>query len=131
MNENPERRQVGHRGEAPKSDGSALAGFIGAKQVNSRRELPLARDLPPNRSADREGASPRNSRRCTSGCAAEVDSQRAFLRSGPFRSQLLVALTGYSDAGARQRSQEAGFDHHLVKPVNVDALLDLLKADLV
>jgi len=42
------------------------------------------------------------------------------------RDVLLIALTGYSDAAARQRSQAAGFDHHLVKPVNLGALLDLV-----
>ena len=30
---------------------------------------------------------------------------------------LLIAVTGYGQAHDRQRSKEAGFDHHLVKPV--------------
>ena len=42
------------------------------------------------------------------------------------RELRLIALTGYGDAAARQRSQAAGFDHHLVKPVNLDVLLSLL-----
>jgi CheY-like chemotaxis protein len=37
----------------------------------------------------------------------------------------LVALTGYGQADDRQRAMEAGFDAHLVKPVDPD---DLLKA---
>jgi PAS domain S-box-containing protein len=35
---------------------------------------------------------------------------------------LLVALTGYSQDSDRQRARDAGFDHHLVKPVNVQTL---------
>jgi signal transduction histidine kinase len=38
----------------------------------------------------------------------------------------LVALTGYSQEEDRQRSREAGFDLHLVKPVDPSALRDLL-----
>ena len=39
---------------------------------------------------------------------------------------LLVAVTGYAEDEARRRSQEAGFDHHLVKPVDPDGVLALL-----
>jgi CheY-like chemotaxis protein len=35
----------------------------------------------------------------------------------------LVALTGYGQPDDRRRAVEAGFDAHLVKPVNPDALL--------
>ncbi len=31
----------------------------------------------------------------------------------------LIALTGYGQESDRQRSREAGFDHHLVKPVDL------------
>lgn len=44
----------------------------------------------------------------------------------PFTGVRLIALTAYSDAENRRRSQEAGFDHHLVKPANPPALMDLL-----
>jgi PAS domain S-box-containing protein len=48
------------------------------------------------------------------------------LRSLPeFRDTVLVALTGYGQSQDRRRSEEAGFDHHLVKPVSTDALLAL------
>ena len=39
---------------------------------------------------------------------------------------LLVALTGYGQEEDRRRSHEAGFDHHLVKPVDPETLKDLL-----
>ena len=38
----------------------------------------------------------------------------------------LLALTGYGKAEDRQRALDAGFDHHLVKPVDLPALLALL-----
>ncbi len=40
----------------------------------------------------------------------------------------LVALTGYGQAEDRRRSEEAGFDHHLVKPVTADELETILPA---
>jgi CheY-like chemotaxis protein len=39
---------------------------------------------------------------------------------------LLAAVTGYAEDEARRRSREAGFDHHLVKPVDPDCVLSLL-----
>ena len=38
----------------------------------------------------------------------------------------LVALTGWGQEGDRRRALEAGFDYHLTKPVDPDALNDLL-----
>jgi PAS domain S-box-containing protein len=39
---------------------------------------------------------------------------------------LLIAMTGYGEEEARARSRQAGFDHHLVKPVDVSELKALL-----
>jgi two-component system, sensor histidine kinase len=44
---------------------------------------------------------------------------------------LLVALTGYGTPDALERSRRAGFDHHLIKPVNPEALYKLMNADHV
>ena len=44
---------------------------------------------------------------------------------------MLVALTGYGTPEARERSRQAGFDHHLIKPVNAEALQEIMRADLV
>jgi DNA-binding response OmpR family regulator len=38
-------------------------------------------------------------------------------------STTLIAITGYGDEEARRLSREAGFDSHLVKPVNPAVLL--------
>jgi CheY-like chemotaxis protein len=39
---------------------------------------------------------------------------------------VLVAVTGWGEAEDRLRSKEAGFDHHLTKPVAENVLRDLL-----
>jgi PAS domain S-box-containing protein len=44
-------------------------------------------------------------------------------------SMVLVALTGWGQDADRRRSHEAGFDAHLVKPVDLDALRRLLIVD--
>ncbi|HLJ94629.1 MAG TPA: PAS domain S-box protein [Gemmataceae bacterium] len=49
------------------------------------------------------------------------------LRQQPsLRGTMLVAVTGYGQDSDRQRSRQAGFDHHLVKPVNMQALEAIL-----
>ena len=42
---------------------------------------------------------------------------------------LLIALSGYGQQKDRDRSKEAGFDHHLLKPVNFRSVLDLLERE--
>lgn len=48
------------------------------------------------------------------------------IRRRPPPPPLLVALTGYGDATHRRRTREAGFDDHLTKPVDFEALERLL-----
>jgi len=45
------------------------------------------------------------------------------------RPMLLVALTGYGQERDRVRAREAGFDHHLLKPVRLEMLEQLLTVD--
>ncbi len=45
------------------------------------------------------------------------------------RRVLLVALTGYGTPDAVEHSRRAGFDHHMIKPVNPEALYTLLNSD--
>lgn len=40
--------------------------------------------------------------------------------------QILVAVTGWGDQRHRQRSKEAGFDRHLLKPVRLQEILSIL-----
>ncbi len=44
-----------------------------------------------------------------------------------FDATLVVAVTGYGQDEDRQKSGEAGFDLHLVKPVGVDSLRQILR----
>lgn len=49
------------------------------------------------------------------------------LRQMPGLEQtLLVAITGYGQEEDRRRSREAGFHHHLVKPVSLRAVEEVL-----
>lgn len=49
------------------------------------------------------------------------------LRAQPAsRDALMIALTGYGEAGSRAASEQAGFDFHMVKPANVQLLLSML-----
>ena len=50
----------------------------------------------------------------------------AELRKEGIGGRMLVALTGYSEQQDRDRAQKAGFDHHLVKPIDPDTLQKLL-----
>ncbi|MES2942882.1 MAG: response regulator [Pseudomonadota bacterium] len=43
-------------------------------------------------------------------------------------AKTLIAITGWGQAGDRKASREAGFDHHLVKPVDPNALEELIAA---
>jgi signal transduction histidine kinase/ActR/RegA family two-component response regulator len=43
-----------------------------------------------------------------------------------WKDLVLIALTGWGQEEDRRRSQEAGFNHHLTKPVDLDILLALL-----
>ena len=40
----------------------------------------------------------------------------------------LIAATGYGQTEDRQRAHESGFDHHLTKPVDYAALLELIES---
>jgi PAS domain S-box-containing protein len=49
------------------------------------------------------------------------------LRQRPaFQNTVLVALTGWGQEEDRRQTQQAGFDHHLVKPVEPGALQELM-----
>jgi CheY-like chemotaxis protein len=51
-----------------------------------------------------------------------------LLRQQPACAEaVIIALTGYGQPEDRLRVIEAGFDHHLVKPVNIDELKILLQ----
>jgi CheY-like chemotaxis protein len=51
---------------------------------------------------------------------------RRLRAEAQFASVLIVALTGASGDEDRQRSREAGIDHYLVKPVDLEFIESLL-----
>jgi len=52
---------------------------------------------------------------------------RRIRQQASLKGVVLLALTGYGQETDRQRSQEAGFDHHLVKPVDFDEIKRILE----
>jgi CheY-like chemotaxis protein len=46
------------------------------------------------------------------------------------RTPMLIAVTGYGQESDRARSKAAGFDHHLVKPIDLAVLGKMVSADL-
>ena len=44
------------------------------------------------------------------------------------RAPALVAISGYGQTRDRVRSRQAGFDRHLVKPVELDAMFAAIEA---
>lgn len=59
------------------------------------------------------------------------DASRRIRAAAGAEPPLLVAQTGWGADEDRRRTREAGFDHHLTKPVDPDALLALLAATVV
>ncbi|MFT3859564.1 MAG: ATP-binding protein [Aquabacterium sp.] len=56
----------------------------------------------------------------------EVASQ--LRRQAETRDALLVAVTGWSQDKDRERSRNAGFNHHLTKPVDIKQLMPILSS---
>ena len=62
----------------------------------------------------------------------EINGYEVARRAGELpqcQNTILIALTGWGQEEDRRRTREAGFNHHLVKPVDVDAL-ELLLAEV-
>jgi two-component system, sensor histidine kinase len=56
---------------------------------------------------------------------------RRFREEPDAEGVMLVALTGYGTPEAVERSRQAGFDHHLIKPVNAEALQEIMRGELL
>jgi len=54
------------------------------------------------------------------------DAARAIRQLPGLADVFIVALTGYGQAADHEKSREAGIDQHLVKPVDLDLLLETL-----
>jgi signal transduction histidine kinase/ActR/RegA family two-component response regulator len=58
------------------------------------------------------------------------EAARQIRQRAQGRDVLMIALTGWGQGEARARTEQAGFDHHLTKPVDFDAIAALLRAHL-
>ena len=45
----------------------------------------------------------------------------------PCRDATIIAISGYVEEEARERSNSAGFDHHLTKPADFNRLMGLIE----
>jgi signal transduction histidine kinase len=54
------------------------------------------------------------------------DVARAIRSDPDLRDIKLIALTGYGHSSAREQTAQSGFDDHLVKPIDIGALEELL-----
>ena len=52
---------------------------------------------------------------------------RAVRRAPGGDAIVIVAVTGYGTAGDRRRSEDAGFDAHVTKPVSAEELVEILR----
>lgn len=57
-----------------------------------------------------------------------IETARRIRERPEGREVMLVALTGWGQEEDRSRTHAAGFDRHLVKPAELDALQELLAA---
>jgi signal transduction histidine kinase/ActR/RegA family two-component response regulator len=58
------------------------------------------------------------------------EAARRIRRQPGSQGILMIAVTGWGQSDARQRTLEAGFDHHLIKPVNFDEIKKIASARL-
>ncbi len=85
--------------------------------------------MDPRRLAAARGFAARGARYSTSACPALTATavDQTLLPNGGFEGHVrLIAVSGYGRAEDRSRAKAAGFDHHLVKPVDFSQLVSVL-----
>jgi CheY-like chemotaxis protein len=93
-----------------------MEGFEVRVAHEGQQALDIAREFRPNVVLLDIGLPGMNGFEVAHGLRSQVESREA----------LLIALTGYGEAESRQRSAQAGFDFHMVKPADVNLLLTML-----
>ena len=118
----PRRRR--QRGHGPR-DGPAPEA---PRATRSR----IAHDGPTAHRGGRGSTGPSSSS-STSACPAwtATRSPRGSGEEECCKDAVIIAVSGYGQEEARRRSREAGFDHHLVKPVDYDRLVALVRAPVL
>ncbi|MES2318502.1 MAG: response regulator [Pseudomonadota bacterium] len=64
-------------------------------------------------------------------CMDGYEAARRIRRKAGSQGVLMIALTGWGQSDARQRTIEAGFDHHMIKPVNFEEIKRLASTRLM
>jgi CheY-like chemotaxis protein len=54
----------------------------------------------------------------------------ALRQDARLKETIIIGVSGYGQEEDRRRSQAAGFNHHLVKPVDFDKLVSLLTSSM-
>ena len=54
------------------------------------------------------------------------DVARTLREDSCCHDALIIGASGYGDPQTRAQARAAGFDHHLVKPVDIEALTELV-----
>ena len=54
---------------------------------------------------------------------------RHLRETGSCKDSVIVAVSGFGQEDDRRRTREAGFNFHLVKPIDHDALITLLNTE--
>ena len=129
---------AGGRVARPTADGAARRILVVEDNADAREMLRLVLELaghevheavdgPPG--SRRPSVCGPTSRSSTSGCRASTGSRsRAGCARAAGAAIHLIALTGYGQPDDRRLALEAGFDAHLVKPVDPPALLAAIRA---
>ncbi len=100
--------------EGPRGSGdSAAASTVARFHSNGR---PFAWDA----------CRPRAGQVCSVGFSRFLDTRRR-IRAEPWGTKtVLIALTGWGRPGDIDKARAAGFDGHLLKPVEAEAMIDLI-----
>ena len=56
------------------------------------------------------------------------DACKLMRKEPALSNTIIIAQTGWGEEKHRKLSKEAGFDHHLVKPVDLDVLKNLIQS---
>ena len=59
-------------------------------------------------------------------CRSSMDMRLRKIREGSADGVVLVALTGWGQEEDRRKSRDAGFNAHLIKPVDFNVLKEIL-----
>ena len=75
---------------------------------------------------DGQPSAPRGAAVALRGTAPVTEVARQLREEACCPNSLIIGVSGYGDHQAREQARKAGFDHHLVKPVAIEAVTELV-----